>query len=121
MLDDCQDGRLLHADLGPIHVWVDAGRGQLTSLVDFGNRAAGDPIFEFVDYDWQDVPAILAGYELEPSQREQFDAKFYFYALLRAIPWAQRWHQRGDAHVIKWMSLMIDRAETMPPFLPVRS
>ena len=51
LLDDCQEGRLLHADLGPIHVWVDRSQGQLTSLVDFGNRASGDPVFEFVDYD----------------------------------------------------------------------
>ena len=49
--------------------------------------------------------------------RERFDAKFYFYALLRAVPWAQRWHQRGAEHVIKWLSLMIEKAQTMPPLL----
>src|SRR5262245_55198164 len=36
-------GRLMHGDLGELHVWVDPGRGDVTSFVDFGERCAGDP------------------------------------------------------------------------------
>lgn len=111
LLDQHDDARLLHGDLGPIHVWVDLAQGRLTSIVDFGERSAGDPIWDFVDYDWQGVPDLREGYELDDEMREQFDPRFYFYALLRAIPWAHRWHQRGATHVIDWLTLMIQKAQ----------
>jgi aminoglycoside phosphotransferase (APT) family kinase protein len=110
LLDDSSGGRLLHGDLGPIHIWVDEPQKCLTSIVDFGERSAGDPVWDFVDYDWKAVPAILEGYEPNAAMRELFDRKFYLFALLRAIPWACRWHQRGAVQVVDWLSLVIREA-----------
>jgi len=110
LLDGNDTASLLHGDLGPIHVWVDAERGELSAIVDWGERAAGDPIWDFVDYPWHDVPAILKGYSAEAGMSDDFERRFGLYALLRAIPWAARWYARGASHAPEWLSITAQRA-----------
>jgi hypothetical protein len=54
-------------------------------LIDFGERAAGDPVWDFVDYG-PGVPELLEGYEPDAAMRARFDDTFALYRLLRAIP-----------------------------------
>lgn len=109
LLNQDGPGRLLHGDLGPIHVWVDPSRRRLTALIDFGERSAGDPVWEFVDYG-PGVPDILEGYAPDAPLRARFDDAFALYQLLRTIPWTARWHARGAGHVVNWLDVTLRRA-----------
>ena len=109
-LEQFHDGRLLHGDLGALHVWVDPATQTLTSIIDFGNRMAGDPLWDFVDYGWEDVADIWAAYRPDSGHSPIFGRTFYSYALLRAIPWAHKLHPRGALHVVDWLRITLARA-----------
>lgn len=111
VLDRCVEASLLHGDLGDIHVWVDPEQGKITSLVDFGERMAGDPVWDIIEWEWKERDALLEGYEPDAEMKERFEAKFYLYAVLRAIPWAQRWYSRGAVQTIDWLKLTVQRAQ----------
>jgi aminoglycoside phosphotransferase (APT) family kinase protein len=51
MLQRVTDGRLLHGDLGSLHVWVDPEHSTVTSFVDFGERSVGDPIWDIMRFE----------------------------------------------------------------------
>jgi aminoglycoside phosphotransferase (APT) family kinase protein len=105
-------GQLLHGDLGGLHVWVDVESADVTSLVDFGERSAGDPIWDIMRFEWEGVPALIEGYELDSSLQERFWPTFYVYGVLQAIPWARKWHARGGEHTVEWLKTSI--REAMP-------
>jgi aminoglycoside phosphotransferase (APT) family kinase protein len=109
LLDRTGAGRLLHGDLGPVHVWVDPGTATLTAIIDFGERASGDPIWEFVDYG-PGVTEMLGGYEPEAAMQAEFAEAFALYRLLRTIPWAARLYTRGVTHVMDWFHLSLRQA-----------
>lgn len=102
--------RLLHGDLGTSHVWVDASAGAITSIVDWGERAAGDPAWDFLELDPAEVPVVLEGYGPEAAMRERLEASYDLYRLARAIPWAAKWHRRGEAQVVAWLTQLLDDA-----------
>jgi aminoglycoside phosphotransferase (APT) family kinase protein len=104
------DGRLLHGDLGALHVWVDPATQKLTSIIDFGNRLSGDPLWDFVDYEWEDASALWTAYSPDSGDSPIFGPVFYSYALLRAIPWAHKLHARGAVHVVDWLRITLERA-----------
>jgi hypothetical protein len=111
VLDQCAEASLLHGDLGDIHVWVDPERGEITSLVDFGERMAGDPVWDIIEWEWKERDALLEGYEPDAEIKERFEVKFYLYAVLRAILWAQRWYSRGAVQTIDWLKLTVRKAQ----------
>jgi aminoglycoside phosphotransferase (APT) family kinase protein len=103
-------GQLLHGDIGELHVWVDPNRGDVTSFVDFGQRSAGDPIWDMMQFDWAGVPLVAEGYEFDPPARERFRPTFHLYTVLQAIPWARKWHARGGVHTVDWLKTTIREA-----------
>lgn len=111
VLDQCAEASLLHGDLGDIHVWVDPAQEIITSLVDFGERKAGDPVWDIIEWEWKEIDTLLEGYELDAEMKESFEVKFYLYAVLRAIPWAQRWYSRGAVQTIDWLKLTVQKAQ----------
>jgi aminoglycoside phosphotransferase (APT) family kinase protein len=110
MLQPITDGRLLHGDLGGLHVWVDPERSAVTSFVDFGERSAGDPIWDIMRFEWEGVRLLIEGYELDASEQARFWPTFYLYAVLQAIPWARKWHARGGVHTVEWLKTTIREA-----------
>ena len=111
VLDQCAEASLLHGDLGDIHVWVDPEREDITSLVDFGERMAGDPVWDIIEWEWKEIDTLLEGYEPDADMKESFEVKFYLYAVLRAIPWAQKWYSRGAVQTIDWLKLTVRKAQ----------
>jgi hypothetical protein len=111
LLDTITIGQLLHGDLGSLHVWVDPEAGNVTSFVDFGQRSAGDQVWDIMLFDWEGTPQLIEGYELEPPIRERFRTTFHLYAVLQAIPWAQKWHARGGVHTVDWLKTTIREAK----------
>jgi aminoglycoside phosphotransferase (APT) family kinase protein len=103
-------GQLMHGDVGELHVWVDPQRGAITSFVDFGERSAGDPIWDMLQFDWAGVPLLLEGYEPDPPMRERFWTTFHLYGVLQAVPWARKWHARGGVHTVEWLKTTIREA-----------
>jgi aminoglycoside phosphotransferase (APT) family kinase protein len=103
-------GQLLHGDVGELHVWVDPNRGDVTSFVDFGERSAGDPIWDMLQFDWAGVPLLVEGYELDQPARERFRPTFQLYGVLQAVPWARKWHARGGVHTVEWLKTTIREA-----------
>jgi hypothetical protein len=96
--------------LGGLHVWVDPDCARVTSFVDFGERSAGDPIWDIMRYEWEGVPSLIEGYELDPSLQSRFWPTFHLYAVLQAIPWARKWHARGGVHTLEWLKTTVREA-----------
>lgn len=105
LLDPFPTGRLLHGDLGLVHVWFDPKAGSISSLIDFGERMSGDPVYDFCDFDLEPgmLAHVIAGYYEDTPPPEGFHHRVWRYAFARAIPWAAKWHERGHLHVIDWM------------------
>jgi aminoglycoside phosphotransferase (APT) family kinase protein len=112
ILDAVTHGQLLHGDLGSLHVWVDPDNNCVTSFVDFGERRAGDPIWDIMQFDWEHTSLLVEGYELDPSLLERFRVSFHVYAVLQAIPWARKWHERGAVHTVDWLNTTIREARS---------
>jgi aminoglycoside phosphotransferase (APT) family kinase protein len=110
LLHSVTKGQLLHGDMGGLHVWVDLDRACVTGFVDFGERSAGDPVWDIMRYEWEGVPSLIEGYELDPSMQARFWPTFYLYAILQAIPWARKWHARGGVHTVEWLKTTIREA-----------
>jgi aminoglycoside phosphotransferase (APT) family kinase protein len=96
VIDAVAEGRLLHGDLGPVHVWVDPQALRVTSLIDFGDRAAGDPRWDLMPFDWAGSPALLEGYEPDPTARSELVRVVRLYAVMQAVPWASESFARGE-------------------------
>jgi len=55
VLAECGDGRLLHGDFAAKHIYVEQPSGDLTAVIDFGDREAGDPAFDVANFVlWED-------------------------------------------------------------------
>ncbi len=55
---------LIHSDLDDAHVLVDAERGGITGVIDFGDALVGDPALDFAGFEGSFRDAILQSYEL---------------------------------------------------------
>jgi aminoglycoside phosphotransferase (APT) family kinase protein len=77
LLQSVTSGRLLHGDLGALHVWVDPAQETVTSFVDFGDGCAGDPVWDFMRYEWDAVADLLEGYGPEAKMRARFEESFH--------------------------------------------
>jgi aminoglycoside phosphotransferase (APT) family kinase protein len=108
LLGSFTDGRLLHGDIGLLHIWADPDALRVTSLVDFGERSTGDPASDFGDIEGSNLRSVLTGYE--PEDASGTIDKVRFYALIRAIPWAKKWHSRGETQVLDWVRHVLREA-----------
>lgn len=65
--------RLLHADVSPGHVLVDAEHGRVTGVIDWGDATIGDPardfIFLYEDWGVDFLELALDAYPAEPKDR----------------------------------------------------
>lgn len=99
---------LLHNDLGESHVFVDPVGRRLTGIVDFGECAAGDPIWDLLELDWRWATAVAAGYGVDDS----IEAQLRRHRLLKSVPWAAKWHRRGEVQVIDWLLTVLEACES---------
>jgi hypothetical protein len=53
---------------------------------------------------------VLTGYV--PNDPDGFRNSITFYSLIRAIPWARKWHSRGEPHVLDWVRHVLQNAST---------
>jgi aminoglycoside phosphotransferase (APT) family kinase protein len=85
---------LLHGDLTMEHVWVDVARCDVTAIVDFGDATIGDPVWDFVYFDWQKPDLlrwILNGYTSPSSLGDSFQSRLLLYRLvytMSVLVWA---------------------------------
>ena len=110
LLDAIMIGQLLHGDLGGLHTWVDPEHDRITAFVDFGQRSAGDPVWDIMRFEWEGVSELIEGYELDRSLQARFWPTFYLYGVLQAIPWARKWYARGGVHTVEWLKTTIREA-----------
>jgi aminoglycoside phosphotransferase (APT) family kinase protein len=107
IIEGCRDGRLLHGDIGLLHVWVDPDELRVTSVLDWGERSSGDPASDFGDLEGRQLHSVLTGYGADEA--DGLAQRIRFYALVRAIPWARRWHSRGETQVLDWVRHVLQR------------
>jgi aminoglycoside phosphotransferase (APT) family kinase protein len=101
--NEWSDGRLLHGDLELLHTWVDPSTLRITSLVDFGDRRSGDPAYDFIHFDPRYLDAVLRGYDGNDSLLP----RIAYYRLAHAVPWAAKWHSRGEPTVIYFLKSLL--------------
>lgn len=68
---------LVHADLGPDHILVDPGRGELSGVIDFADARVGDPAIDLVGL-LRIEADVLAGYGQNTDQTFRRRARFYW-------------------------------------------
>ena len=109
ILEAFSDPRLLHGDMGLGHVRADPSTLEVTALIDFGERSAGDPAYDFEDFEPVHLTEVLRGYGVDD---EGFRARIAFYALARSIPWARKWHERGEVEVLHRLRYVLGQARS---------
>lgn len=109
LLRGVHKGSLLHGDLGSLHVWIDPTQETITSIVDFGDRCAGDPLWDIIRYEWDLMADLWKGYAPETSLKNRFDADYYLYAVLQALPWAHKLYARGAHQTVDWLKIALER------------
>ncbi|MBW3588095.1 MAG: aminoglycoside phosphotransferase family protein [Actinobacteria bacterium] len=112
--------RLLHGDLGLVHVWLDPETMSISSLIDFGERMSGDPVYDFCDLDLEPhlLTYVVGEYFGETPPPEDFHDRVWLYAFARSIPWAMKWHERGHLQVIDWVRHLLRTVPRGPSFSP---
>jgi aminoglycoside phosphotransferase (APT) family kinase protein len=97
-----QDAWLVHGDFDETHIYVDPAGGDLTSIIDWGDREASDPAWELgVFLQWDGSRALgrlLRGYAPHVGERDSLMSRARLYALAFGLGLAaRRWRQgRGD-------------------------
>lgn len=102
---------LLHGDLGENHVFVEPDTGEIEMVIDFGEAGAGDFVWDLIELHRPLVATVLDGYGVTPEDRAQIEHQVVIYALLKAVPWAAKWHARGETQVLEWLQLTLVMAE----------
>lgn len=80
---------LLHADVSPDHVLVDADRHALTGIIDWSDVCIGDPARDFI-YLYEDWGGDFLALTLEayaPRERERFESRIYLHYLAEQLEW----------------------------------
>jgi len=91
-------GHLLHGTFDPGRVLVD--EGQLTGIVDFGERSSGDPAWDlsgFLIGNTAEMRHLLEGYEPDKHRAAAFEVTIPLYGGVRAMMAAGRAHREGHS------------------------
>ena len=117
LVDPRPASRLLHGDLGLVHVWLDPETMSISALIDFGECMSGDPVYDFCDLDLEPhlFTCVVGGYFGETPPPEGFYDRVWLYAFARSIPWAMKWHERGHLQVIDWVRHLLRAASREHP------
>jgi aminoglycoside 2''-phosphotransferase len=80
---------LLHGDVSPEHVLVDAEAAKVSGVIDWGDVSIGDPARDFI-YIYEDwgpkfLSCVLRGYERESSVRLR--SRVHFHYLVSQLDW----------------------------------
>jgi aminoglycoside phosphotransferase len=107
---------LLHADLHPRHIY--AAEGQLTGIIDWGDAAFGDPLFDlgrFSRVGSAPTTALLNGYDIKRTPELERTLTFYRVAWSRlALHWELK--AGGD-----WLAAHVDAIRSDLPDLEASS
>jgi aminoglycoside phosphotransferase (APT) family kinase protein len=107
-IEDISDPRLLHGDFGGSHVYVDLDGSQIMGVVDFGERASGHWLWDFCEWDLASMDTLRRGYG---AVEVDFDVSLDRYLLIKAVPWAAKWHRRGEPQVLEWLAITTNRVD----------
>ena len=100
LLAQFNDPRLLHGDLQVYHILVHPDRGSVDAFIDFGDVAAGDPVWELAIFSvWEEwtLPYFLEGYAPDTALHNRLAELGDFYRLVRMVDIVQWFHERGDS------------------------
>ena len=93
---------LIHHDLSGEHVLLDAERGSITGVIDFGDACVGDPAFDFAGFEGPFRDTMLSSYKLPLDETFEERPDVYrrispFHAVLFGLDVAgdAGWVQRG--------------------------
>ena len=99
--------RVIHQDLSPEHVIVDAATGHLVGIIDWTDTILGDPARDFVFLvtwrGWEFADEVLLSYPHKVDR--DFRARLRFMARLLSVMWLAMAHvQHGDvAKHVEWV------------------
>lgn len=103
---------LLHGDFGQTHVYVDRDVSRMMGIVDFGERSAGDWVWDLCEWETPStLGSLLSGYG-PPDEGFDLIRRLDEYVLIKAVPWAAKWHRRGELQVIDWLRSAVARHES---------
>ena len=68
---------LIHRDLDDAHVLVDAERGRITGVIDFGDVCVGDPALDFAGFEGSFRAGMLSSYKLPLDETFEERATIY--------------------------------------------
>jgi aminoglycoside phosphotransferase (APT) family kinase protein len=104
-------GHLLHGRFDPEHVLV--ADGELTGVVDFGDRRSGDPAWDlggFLIDHAADTRHLLDGYDADKDRAEAFEVTIPLYGGLRAMLAARRAHDHENPATRDRMLVVADES-----------
>jgi len=104
-------GHLLHGRFDPVHVLVD--EGDITAIVDFGDRRSGDPAWDlagFLASNLAETTYLLAGYDAGKERAAAFEVTIPLYGALRALLAARRAHDESRLIVRDGMLAVADQS-----------
>lgn len=103
-------GSLLHGDLGGTHVFVDGQTLDVTALIDWGERSSGPWEWDFLEWDPAWLDDLLDGYAFA-DDRAELRHRLTRLSLLKSVPWAAKWHERGEVGVVTWLRRVLEACE----------
>ena len=104
---------LLHGDLGGTHVFVDDQTLDVTALIDWGERSSGPWEWDFLEWDPTWLDDLLDGYGFV-EDRAELRHRLTRLSLLKSLPWAAKWHERGEEAVVGWLRRVLEACESIP-------
>jgi Ser/Thr protein kinase RdoA (MazF antagonist) len=91
--------RLLHGDFDRSHIYIEGTPPRLTSIIDFGDRSAGDPAYDIAGVAlWDGVAsmrAALEGYCEDAGDREATERRALVYLLAQRLRLMHRRYETG--------------------------
>lgn len=107
---------ILHGDLSPDHVLVDAARSQITGIIDWGDAGIGDPASDFVyiceDYGAATLRRILAHYDR--ANAGLLERKVRILQQLNNVEYALSVLYGDDEELAEALALLREQAERDP-------
>lgn len=114
VLEGVVEGRLLHGDVHPRHIYAQAGR--LTGIIDWGDASVGDPLFDLgrlLRADARALDIVLRGYGELAYQGEDLERRLHLYAVAFIVS-ASVWEFGAGA---PWPAWFDHQASALPAHL----
>lgn len=99
LLRECKVGHLLHGDLGPGHVFVDVRAAEVTGIIDFAERQAGDTAWDLariaLELEPDQLHQLLDGYQPDGTAEQTLPLRIALLRPLVVIAYAKWAHTVG--------------------------